>query len=103
MVAAAVGILARWTAVSGEYNERTRRPDARGRVAGPGRADDPGRPRIAVAVDVPERPAVGRRPATASHDDQREPRGVLRIKTPEGVRQVAYGYLLTPYAIRKHP
>jgi hypothetical protein len=32
---------------------------------------------------------------------QRGPRVVLRSKTPEGVQQEAYGYLLTPYAIRK--
>ena len=31
----------------------------------------------------------------------RGPRVVLRSKTPDGVRQEAYGYLLTHYALRK--
>jgi len=83
------------------------------------RIDDPGRPQtedsayrlVTTILDPKEAPAAELAPLYAERWEfesaldelkvhQRGPRVVLRSKTPDGVRQEAWGYLCTHYAIR---
>jgi Insertion element 4 transposase N-terminal/Transposase DDE domain len=83
------------------------------------RIDDPGRPQtddnayrlITTILDPKQAPAAELAPLYAERWEfesaldelkvhQRGPRVVLRSKTPDGVRQEAWGYLCTHYAIR---
>ena len=81
MVAAAAGIRTRWAAVSGEYNERTRR------LAAAAEAQALGRGGIAVVAEVTglDRATIRRGLADLTHPDQLPPAG--RQRRPGGGRK----------------